>query len=283
MRSPTAVGRSSSRALPALAEQLRDDRTFSSERFRERFRQLRWKSRCRHDRRIHRRSIVAARWATSRWRPCRCWACGPWWRGDRRMARGRGVGTSFGHPRRPSPSSQIRWTLLFERVSCSCCWTWPVLLNLQRLWAMGERGAALLLLPVGFLALGAPVDLRTRQQAIDVFSVSALLLACSAWPPSSGPALTTVRGPRVGRVRLAEQLRPAHRCPRDLCSILPAPGALFQAVPILTTGKGARMAYRCCSPCWRMRGAVLRCTHAHTMAFPGTGRHAVDRFAGGVR
>ena len=79
------------------------------------------------------------------------------------------------HPRRPSPS-QIRWTLLFGAGFLLMLLDLTRATELAVAWAIVERGAALLLLPVGFLALCAPVDLRTRQQATDVFSVSALLL-----------------------------------------------------------------------------------------------------------
>lgn len=80
------------------------------------------------------------------------------------------------HPPHPTASAW-RWTLVLSA---------PFLLMLVDLlradafgpaWHIAERSTSLLLFPVGFLLLGAPADQRTRQAAIDVFSLAALALS----------------------------------------------------------------------------------------------------------
>ena len=79
------------------------------------------------------------------------------------------------HPRRPSPA-QVRWTLLFGAGFGLMLLDLARADDLAEAWSLAERGAALLLMPLGFLVLRAPVDKHLRREALDVFSITALLL-----------------------------------------------------------------------------------------------------------
>ena len=80
----------------------------------------------------------------------------------------------------PITSAMVRWCVF---LALPFLLMLPDILRAPELsigWEHAERSASLLLFPIGFLLLGAPASRRFRGAMIDVFSLSAVLLALYA-------------------------------------------------------------------------------------------------------